>query len=262
MKHDPIDEGSRADPFAPGVVRLRQAVRASFRAVVGEAPVILRVEQGRKVIRGAVAGEVPVGALALLPAGLALDVENHPGARGPYRATGIVVLPQIDAPRGVVLALHTTDGRALAAFERALEMLRRPAVPQAIRDHAVLEVLLWLDAAGIRLPPIGPVRFADRLRGLLAEDLARDWTAEAVARELATSEATLRRRLAGEGVGFADLLTDLRMNRALGLLQGSELPVAVVAGEVGYASPSRFALRFRARFGISPSEIRGAVRQG
>lgn len=48
------------------------------------------------------------------------------------------------------------------------------------------------------------------------------------------------------------------MNRALGLLQGSDLPVAMVAAEVGYASPSRFALRFRARFGLSP----GAIRQG
>ena len=262
MRHDRIetDEGTRADPFAPGVIRLRQAVRASFRAVVGEAPVILRVEQGRKVIRGAVAGEVVAGGLALLPSGVPLDVENHPAPEGPYRATGLLVLPQIAAPRGMSRELHTTDGRALAAFERALEMVRRPAVPQAIRDHAVLEVLLWLDAAGVRLPLPGPVRFVDRVRALLAQDLARDWTAEAVAREVATSEATLRRRLAGEG--FAEMLTDLRMNRALGLLQSTDLPVAVVAGEVGYASPSRFALRFKARFGISPSAIQRAIPGG
>ena len=61
---------------------------ASFRAVVGEAPVILRVEAGRKVIRGAVFGEVQVGGLALMPAGVPLDVENHPPEHGPYRATG------------------------------------------------------------------------------------------------------------------------------------------------------------------------------
>jgi AraC-like DNA-binding protein len=261
MKHDRIEDGLRADPFAPGVIRLRQAVRAQFRAVVGEAPVILRVEQGRKVIRGPVVGEVSAGGLALLPAGVALDVENHPGAEGPYRATGLLVLPKIAAPTGPDSALQTRDSRAVAAFDRAVEVLRRPAVPQAIRDHAVLEVLLWLDAAGVRLPPPQPPGLADRLRGLLAGDLARDWTADAVARELATSEATLRRRLAGEGAGFANLLTDLRMNRALGMLQGSDLPVAVVAAEVGYASPSRFALRFRARFGVSPAAIRGAIRQ-
>jgi AraC-like DNA-binding protein len=259
MKHDrtvDVADGSRPDPFAPGVIRLRQAVRAQFRAVVGEAPVILRIEQGRKVIRGALAGEVQVGGLALLPAHLPLDVENHPAPDGPYRATAIVILPQIAAPTGLTRAFQTRDARALAAFDRALDLVRRPAVPQSIRDHAVLEVLLWLDAAGVSLPPPAAPRFADRVRALLAGDLARDWTADAVARELATSEATLRRRLAVEGAGFAELLTDLRMNRALGLLQGSDLPVALVAAEVGYASPSRFALRFRARFGLSPAAIR------
>ena len=250
-------DGSRADPFAPGVVRLRQAVRAEFRAVVGEVPVILRVDQGRKVVRGSVAGEVTAGGLALLPAGLPLDVENHPVADGPYRATAILVGAQIAAPRGLSRGLHTFDARASVAFDRALDLIRRPAVPQTLRDHAVLEVLLWLDALGLRLPPPAPPRFVDRVRALVSADLARDWTAEAVSGALAVSEATLRRRLAGEG-GFAALLTDLRMNRALGLLQGSDLPVAVVAAEVGYASPSRFALRFRARFGLSP----GAIRQG
>lgn len=259
MKHDrsvETPEGSRADPFAPGVVRLRQAVQAQFRAVVGETPVILRVDQGRKVVRGAMAVDVGAGGLALLPSGVALDVENHPAADGPYRATGILVLPQIAAPTGVARGFQTQDARAVAAFDRALDLLRRAAVPQSIRNHAVLEVLLWLEAAGVVLPPPAPPGFADRLRALLAGDLSRDWTAEAVAHELATSEATLRRRLAGEGTGFAELLTELRMNRALGLLQGSDMAVALVAAEVGYASPSRFALRFRARFGVSPAAIR------
>lgn len=258
MRHDRIvetAEGSRADPFAPGMVRLRQAVRAEFRAVVGESPVILRVEQGRKVVRGALAGEVGPGGLALLPAGLPLDVENHPPADGPYRATAILIPPQLAAPRGLSRDFRCDDARAGAAFDRALDLLRRPVVPQTIRDHAVLEVLLWLDATGVRLPPPAPPGFADRVRSLVLADLSRDWTVDAVARALAVSEATLRRRLAGEG-GFAALLADLRMNRALGLLQGTDLPVAVVAAEVGYASPSRFALRFRARFGLAPAAIR------
>ncbi|MFM7446691.1 MAG: helix-turn-helix transcriptional regulator [Tabrizicola sp.] len=258
MRHDRIVEtpdGIRADPFAPGLVRLRQAVRAEFRAVVGEVSVILRVEQGRKLVRGALVGEVGPGGLALLPAGLPLDVENHPAADGPYRATAVLIPPQLAAPRGVSRVFRCDDARAGAAFDRALDLLRRPAVPQAIRDHAVLEVLLWLDAAGVRLPPPAPPGFVDRVRALLSADLARDWTADVVAQALAVSEATLRRRLAGEG-GFAVLLADLRMNRALGLLQGTDLPVAVIAGEVGYASPSRFALRFRARFGLAPAAIR------
>ncbi|NJS40274.1 MAG: hypothetical protein HC783_16135 [Rhodobacteraceae bacterium] len=63
-RHAPIPldpDPPRPDPRAPDVVRLRQGVRAGFRAVVGEVPVILRVEVGHKVIRGAVEAAVPAG---------------------------------------------------------------------------------------------------------------------------------------------------------------------------------------------------------
>ena len=190
MLADPM----RVDPFAPGVIRLRQAVRATFRAVVGEAPLILRVDQGRKVIRGgncphSLEGiDVPEGALALLPAHVALDVENHPANDGPYRATGLLIPAGIAVPTGPSTIGATSDQRTMAAFDRALDMMRRPGVPQSIRDHAVLEVLLWLDAAGLRLPPAGPLGPVERIRQLVAQDLAHDWTAVEVAAALATSQ--------------------------------------------------------------------------
>ncbi|MCU0827909.1 MAG: helix-turn-helix domain-containing protein [Tabrizicola sp.] len=52
------------------------------------------------------------------------------------------------------------------------------------------------------------------------------------------------------------------MNRALGLLQTTDNPVQQIAFAVGYASASRFAVRFRARFGLAPSAIRGGDRDG
>jgi AraC-like DNA-binding protein len=261
-RHDPIDTGPRADPRAPDVIRFRQAARAAFRQVRGEQALIVRVEAGRKVVRGAMVAEVPSGALVLMPAGLALDVENHPATNGPYRATGILLTPGIAAPTGTATRSHSRDARALEAFDRALDLCRRPAVPQAIRDHAVLEVLLWLDSLGLRLPPPAPPSLVDRLRALAAEDLSRDWSAADLAARLGHSEATLRRRLAAEGTGLSQILTDLRMNRALGLLQTTDNPVQQIAFAVGYASASRFAVRFRARFGLAPSAIRGGDRDG
>ncbi len=263
-RHAPIPldpDPPRPDPRAPDVVRLRQGVRAQFRSVVGEAPVILRVEAGRKVIRGAVDALVPAGQLTLMPAQLPLDVENHPAPDGPYRATAIVIAPGIVAPTGPRTAGATADPRALAAFDRALDLCRRPATPTAIRDHAVLEVLLWMDTLGLRLPPPKPPSLSDRIRALAGADLARHWPAAEVARAHGLSEATLRRHMVEEGTGLAALLTDLRMNRALGLLQATDLPVQEIAFQVGYASPSRFALRFRVRFGLAPSAIR-AERDG
>lgn len=252
-----VADTARADPFAPGVVMLRQAVRAQFCAVIGEAAVILRVENGRKVLRGAIEAQVPEGALALMPAGQPMDVENHPGAGGLYRATGIMVADAVACPRGTSTAPWCNDRRALAAFERALAAQRSPGVPQSLRDHAVLEVLLWLDEAGLRLPPLAPPALPDRVRQITGAALDHDWRAAEIAAVLAMSEATLRRRLAGFGVGLAALLVDQRMNRALALLQATDLPVGVIAGDVGYASPSRFAARFRARFGVPPGAIRG-----
>jgi AraC-like DNA-binding protein len=259
-RHDliPLDpDPPRPDPRAPDVIHLRQGVRAQFRAVVGEVPVILRVEAGRKVIRGAAEAEVPAGHLTLMPSHLPLDVENHPASDGPYRATALLIAPGIAAPTGPRTAGATADARALAAFDRALDLCRRPATPSAIRDHAVMEVLLWLDTLGLRLPPQKPPSLSDRIRALVGADLARDWPAAEVARAHGLSEATLRRHLAEEGAGLSVLLIDLRMNRALGLLQATDLPVQEIAFQVGYASPSRFALRFRARYGLAPSAIRG-----
>ena len=48
------------------------------------------------------------------------------------------------------------------------------------------------------------------------------------------------------------------MSLALTLLQVTDKPVGEIAHEVGYESASRFATRFRARLGVSPTTIRTA----
>jgi transcriptional regulator GlxA family with amidase domain len=55
---------------------------------------------------------------------------------------------------------------------------------------------------------------------------------------------------------------DARMSLALTLLQASDLSVNNIANAVGYSSASRFAVRFRQRFGFAPSAIRGHERNG
>ena len=202
------------------------------------------------------------GAVEQHGAHLPLDVENHPGTDGIYRATALLLSAAVPGPRGPSSAPWCDDPRAMAAFDRALVLQRSVSVPQPLRDHAVAEVLLWLDATGLRLPPDAAPTLADRVRRITGAALDRPWRAAEVARTLAMSEATLRRKLAAEGQGWADLLADQRMSRALGLLQTTGLSVGVIAAEVGYTSASRFAVRFRARFGISPGVIRKADRNG
>lgn len=235
---------------------LRQATRATFKALISERTAIALVRQGEKrVWRGTSSLVIRPGHLAILPAGEPLTIENIPSSGGMYMASALV-LGAGEAPVGDPDRM-ASDDRALAAFERAAAALEDHLMPASLREHMVSEVLLWLAQEGVGMTPSRPRGVTPRLRTLLAADLAARWTAPMAARALALSEATLRRRLAEEGTGFADVLADLRMTRALGLLQTTALPVNRIALDVGYECASRFAERFRLRFGITPLAVRG-----
>jgi AraC-like DNA-binding protein len=147
------------------------------------------------------------------------------------------------------------------AFHRAFDALGDDRVPAAIATHRLEEVLLWLGERGFHFAPPRPASIGQQVRRLLAADPATGWSVDRVARLLATSAPTLRRRLAEEGVGFRGLVQDVRMSHALALLQNTDLPVLHVALAVGYDSASRFTARFRARFGYLPSDVRGEGRR-
>lgn len=97
---------------------------------------------------------------------------------------------------------------------------------------------------------------ATRVRALLAAAPDFQWTANLVGRELAMSEATLRRRLAQENARFEDLLVDVRMHHGLMLVQTTDWSILRIAEASGYRSRARFAERFRQRFGYLPSTVR------
>lgn len=248
----------------PTSIDLRQARKAQFRALTSERLIVARVRAGRKIARhDGRRLDLRPDRLGVLQAGVPYTVENHPPERGPYIASALIAsretlarLQVAELPFGDPFAT-TSDDRALAAFERSATVISDPFMPARLRENAVREVLLWLAEAGVGFQP-RPVSFTDRLRSLVAAEPGLPWSAAMAGRSLAVSEATLRRRLAEAGTTFHDVLADVRMTCALGLLQTTTFPVNRIALEVGYASPSRFALRFRARFGLRPSEIRSA----
>ena len=60
------------------------------------------------------------------------------------------------------------------------------------------------------------------------------------------------------GRSCTEYLTMRRMDRARTLLTNTDIPVRIVAYEVGYSDPSAFSRRFRAYFGQTPREfVRG-----
>ena len=150
--------------------------------------------------------------------------------------------------------LHERITAAVEAIDGGAE------IPQKVAAHRMIELLIWLGEHGFKLTGGRAISTAAKLRGMISSTPSTSWTIATAADQIATSEATLRRRLSAEGTSFNAVLTDARMSLAMTLLQSTERSVAEIASDVGYESASRFAMRFRSRYGFAPSVVRGHSR--
>ncbi len=255
----------------PGIgatARIIQGQELRLSRVVVDQPTLIVVARGRKrLVNGQGDWVLDTGGAVVLAAGQEFDVINTPTPDGDYRASWLVfdagVLARYGAERpnvppvSDVLPLPRLGPDFLDAYDRAVAaVVVGEDLPAAVAEQRLREVLAWLGLSGGRpvCPPGGSV--AARVRDLFAADPAHGWTAADAARHLAMSEATMRRRLAEEGQSAQKILIDVRMHRALMLLQSTDQPVTSIAFDVGYDSPSRFAVRFRERFGHPPTALR------
>jgi len=223
---------------------------------------VIRILSGRKRVDDGVRSiELGTGQYLAVAPGQLLNVENIPGQNGTYSAVCLTIAGSSQPPSPEALAPSPWGclpaGNALdQAFAHA-ELGLREKLPDTLLRHRVAELLEALTLSGF--VPCGSDGHVvtDRVRMLLAAAPGDSWQAEAVAARLAMSPATLRRRLAAEGAGFRHVLEEVRLGHALALVQGSQQPLKWVALNCGYQSASRFAERFRERFGCLPSELRG-----
>lgn len=81
-------------------------------------------------------------------------------------------------------------------------------------------------------------------------------TAELVARQFGVHPKTLQRRLVAGGTNFAELVDRTRRELADRLLIGTDLPVAQVSRQLGYAEHSVFTRACKRWFGMTPTEYR------
>jgi AraC-like DNA-binding protein len=241
-----------------------------FSRIANDAPALILVRHGTKTLRGSGgdAWTVGDGEAIAIAAGQTFDVDNRLSAAGAYEAQWLVWDPALIARFGLAsdgertlegaAPLGRIDGQFEAAFARAREAVEDAAnVPAAVAAHRLGEVLVWLALRDVRFAPQQVPTLAARVRAMLQSALGEPWTIAIAARRMAMSEATFRRRLAEEGCSFGELLADARMAFAMVLLQSTDHPVNRIALDVGYESASRFAIRFRARFGFAPTAIRG-----
>lgn len=245
-----------------------------------ERPALILVDRGIKTVkpeRGA-AVRAAQGQALLLTGGQTVDFHNRitDGERyearwllfgaavldDPYYLAAIERLGAAGVSSAPARALRQVPAGLAEAFERArLSLAPDPERPDAVVRQQMLEVAHWLLDAGLAMRvPADDARISGRIRAMLSTCLDGEWSAAAIAGELAMSEATLRRRLAAEGLTLRELIADVRMASALVLLQATTRPVSDIALAVGYDSPSRFAVRFRDRFGFAPTAVRGHAR--
>lgn len=269
------DLGANALRMRPGIGATAGVVQRSelrFSRLAIDQPTVIVVRYGSKTLH-AEGREWLVGAgdAIAIGAGTTFDVTNRLAGDGRYEARWLILdadlverarrrmLGSKDVGESVDIdgarTVHGLGSEFRAALGRAFDAITAP-FPDAIAEHRLTEVLVWLSLRGLRFPPMQAPSLSARVRRLFETAPTQRWTAALAARELAMSEATLRRRLAAQDTTVGTLLADVRMTSALLLLQSTVLPVNRIALEVGYESASRFAIRFRERFGCAPSAIR------
>ncbi|EPG75448.1 DNA-binding helix-turn-helix protein [Leptospira fainei serovar Hurstbridge str. BUT 6] len=246
---------------------VRQKFELYLSRVVTELPTLVYIKKGIKTLRrDGFESIVREGEAVAIAGGQSFDVVNAPAA-GDFEASWLAFHPNIikqfgetqNSLKPIEIAFTMTSLKSgfLEAFELATESITTSrSIPSSIAAHRVSEVLLWLGEYGKRFHISSQVKLAYKVRSVLNSAPANDWSAANIASQMEISEATLRRKLALESVSFSELLIDVRMSHALSLLQSTDLSIGDIAKEVGYESASRFAVRFRNRFGHSPADFR------
>ena len=251
--------------------RIVQRAELTSHRITADAPILIRVKRGCKLIRwngGQIFAEA--GDAVALASGGVFDITNSLSNEGEYEAFWVVwnttLISNFAASTGTKPIKQAHLFRQMApefcgSYDAAVScLLDTESFPDLIARHKLNELLLWLDHNGARftLPDESSARA--RVRTLVSAETSRRWTSIGIAHTLGFSEATLRRRLAEESVTLRELLQDVRMTHALTLLQSTDVSVLDVGLAVGYDSASRFAVRFRERFGFPRSAIRGQKR--
>ncbi|SFU25900.1 helix-turn-helix transcriptional regulator [Paraburkholderia aspalathi] len=152
---------------------------------------------------------------------------------------------------------HPLDKALLETFRHCIRGLSQGnSSSEAELRHRLMGLLLGLATRGIVFQRPDGERCAERVRLVVQSDIASRWTAKSVGERLAMSEATLRRKLAAEGLQFKSLLSEVRMHHAMALVQTTQWSIQRISEACGYDSTARFSARFRSRFGRAPSTMR------
>ena len=101
-------------------------------------------------------------------------------------------------------------------------------------------------------------KFIDRLKAAMEKHLPEsDIKVNDIGSDIGLSRVQLYRKLkAITGLSPAELLRQMRLQKAHDLIMHSDQPISAIAYDTGFSSPGYFSKCFRDEYGISPSDMR------
>lgn len=203
------------------------------------------------------------GSVALFRAGEGFR-SSHPNADGDdctFLTYAADVLDDVAAPPDAVCIVVPPPRASLAAqtLFHAMEQKRADTLEA---EETLLAFLKVTEPASARRPAASTARMrtaARRAAELIAADPAARLDLSAIARQSGSSPFHLARTFSAvHGQPMHALRTRLRLTAAAERLLGGQADLTGLGLDLGFASHSHFAARFRAYYGLSPSQFRKA----
>ena len=107
------------------------------------------------------------------------------------------------------------------------------------------------------VPDANHADLVEKAKNIIARDLVRRWSVQALSEVMGTSKRTLQRRLAEKGVSASRLIMDARLEAAASLLCQRHGPgLGAIGFLTGFADQAHFSRSFNEHVGIPPQDYR------
>ncbi|MDF2153418.1 AraC family transcriptional regulator [Vibrio sp. CAU 1672] len=137
------------------------------------------------------------------------------------------------------------------------------AVPEYVQKQVALallslmasvkpNILSIIDDASSLSAPQKAIRYIEH-------NIEKDITLDTLATHMDMSIATLKRRLAAEGLSFSQILKVKRINHAATQLRVSQKSITQIAFESGFKSAAHFSTAFKSIYHVTPKEFRNQI---
>lgn len=153
---------------------------------------------------------------------------------------------------------HGADAYITKPFSDHLLLVRISNLLQARRQRKNDEARQMLSAEDIQTDEPGERMFLERFKKAAKSHIGdANLRMDDLGSELSLSKVQMYRKVkALTGKTPAEVLREMRMQKAYSLLKQTDKTISEVAAEVGFAIPGYFSACFKKQFGINPTELR------